>query len=96
MRLNNDEYEKLTKLKKKIDQIEEMLKMFDPVDNRYRLRKLFFNKSKSKVTWGHSYGTDIKEFDLEREDTVALVEHFKQKLERLKLEFSGVEVNHSK
>lgn len=86
--MDNAKYENLTKLKRKIDTIEEMLNMFDPADNRYRLRKLFFPKTKKPVKWGHSYGIDNVSFDLEYEDTVAIVEHFKKKLERLKLEFS--------
>jgi hypothetical protein len=87
--VNDIEYDRLTKLKSEIKKIEDILGMFDRADNRYRLRKLFFRKSKPNVAWGHSYGVDIKQFDLDYEDVVAFVDHFEKKLERLKLEFGG-------
>lgn len=90
--MTNENYEKLTKLKTQIDKIEGMLEMFVPDDNRYRLRKLFFPKLGAKdVKWGHSYGIDNVQFDLEQEDAVAIVEHFKKKLERLNMEFHSIE-----
>lgn len=88
--MNNDELERLTKIKSDIDRIEGVLKMFTPIqsENRYRLRSLIFPKRKAiDVKWGHSYGIDSVAFDLEYEDTVAIVEHFNKKLARLKSEF---------
>lgn len=92
--MNSAELERLTKLKQEIDKVEELLKMFTPDENRYRLRNLFFPKSRAtSAKWGHTYGTDQYQYSLEREDVVAFASYFREKLIRLKSEFEGKEMN---